>query len=352
MIQWATGSIGAIAIRHLADNPSFDVIGAFVTSSAKVGRDIGDLAGIGPLGIYATDDVDALLAMDADCVNYAPLYANIDEMCRILRAGKNIVTPVGFTYPSVRRGDDATRLEHACLEGGSSLHGSGIHPGFTGDLLALTYARLSSRIDHIVVQEVADLRNHPSAKMNFDGLGFGRDPVEAKSDPSPLIKTMDRIFEESIGLLAAGLGVVIDDFRTVFDVAIARHDVTVRSGAISAGTVAGMRFEWQGWVEGREVITFRSFWKMDDDVDPDWGYDQAKYSIIFEGEPSFKATFEPTEPGPNGDIGFWGRMWTAMSAINAIPAVVSAPPGVRTHLEMPVVQPPSLVRPKQVDQEA
>jgi 2,4-diaminopentanoate dehydrogenase len=344
VIQWATGSIGQIAIRHFAANPAFDLVGAYVTSEAKEGRDAGELANIGPLGVTGTRDVDHVLALDADCVNYAPLYADVDEMGRILRSGKNLVTPVGFIYPAALGPSVTESLDAACRDGKVSMYGSGIHPGFAGDLLPMTFARLCTSIDQVVVQEVADLRNHPSTKMNFEGLGFGRRPEEARADPSPLILTMERIFQESMTLIADGLGVPIERFTTEYDVATAKRPLAVRSGFIAEGCVAGMRFEWRTWSGGRPVIIFRSFWKMDDEVEPDWGYDNAKYTLIIEGEPSLKVNLEPTKPGPGGDIGYWGRVWTAMSAVNAIPAVCDARPGVLTHFDLPLLRPKSLVR--------
>jgi hypothetical protein len=126
-----------------------------------------ELAGITPLGITATNSIDEILALSADCVNYAPLFADIDDIARILRSGKSIVTPVGFTFPVALNDDLAATLGAACRDGGSSLFGGGIHPGFAGDLLPLTVARLCSRIDQITVQEVADLAPHPSSAMNF-----------------------------------------------------------------------------------------------------------------------------------------------------------------------------------------
>ena len=345
VIQWATGSIGQISIRHFADTPDFDLVGVLVTSDAKNGKDAGDLAGIPPLGVAATTSIDEVLALDADAVNYAPLYAEVDDMARILRSGKNIVTPVGFVYPKALDPEVVAKLEAACQEGGTSLHGAGIHPGFSGDLLPLTASRLCTRIDQVIVQEVADLAPHPSYKMNFEGLGFGRDPDDARANPSPLIHTMESIFKESMLLLADGLGVTVDEVTTEFDVAVAKRDLTVRSGQIPAGTVGGMRHQWITWSGGRPVIVFRSFWKMDDDLDPNWGYGTVKYSVIFEGVPSMKFEFEPTSQHPTGDQGYWGRIWTAMNAINAIPAVVAAPPGIQTHLDLPPIQSPSLVRP-------
>jgi 2,4-diaminopentanoate dehydrogenase len=273
------------------------------------------------------------------------LYADVDDMARILRSGKHIVTPVGFVYPKALDPKVVEQLEDACREGGTTLHGAGIHPGFSGDLLPMTYARLCSRIDQIVVQEVADLARHPSAAMNFDGLGFGRDPDEARADPSPLIHTMESIFKESMLLVADGLGIVTEDTTTAFDVAVAKRDLTVRSGEIAKGTVAGMRHEWITWSAGKPVIVFRSFWKMDDDLDPNWGYGTIKYSLTIEGDPSVKVAFEPGQKHPTGDEGYWGRVWTAMNSVNAIPAVVAAGPGLKTHLDLRLVQPRGLFRP-------
>lgn len=344
VIQWATGSIGQISIRHFVENPSFELVGVYVTSPTKVGLDAGALAGIEPVGVLATDDIDELLALEADCVNYAPLYADLGDMARILRSGKSIVTPAGFVYPWALGGDVAADLSKACSEGGASLFGGGIHPGFSGDLLPMTFARLCSRIDQITVQEVADLAPHPSPAMNFDGLGFGRDPDAARQDPSPLIHTMENIFRESMLLLAEGLGIAVEQTTTAFDVAVAKRDLTVRSGEIARGTVAGMRHEWTTWSHGRPVIVYRSFWKMDDDLDPNWGYGSIKYTVTIEGLPSMKVSFEPTSKHPTGDEGYWGRVWTAMNAVNAIPAVCNASPGIHTHLDLGLILPPDLVR--------
>jgi 2,4-diaminopentanoate dehydrogenase len=344
VIQWATGSIGQIAIRHFVDNPAFELVGVFVTSEAKDGKDAGELAGIGHIGIAATTSLADVLALNADVVNYAPLYADLEEMAQILSSGKNIVTPVGFVYPAALDPADVAVLSGACLAGATSLYGAGIHPGFSGDLLPLTCARLCTRIDQIVVQEVADLSAHPSTKMNFEGLGFGRDPDDARANPSPLVRTMESIFRESMMVLAVGLGVPVDRTTTEFDVAIARADLDVRSGKIRKGMVAGMRHEWITWSDGKPAIVFRSYWKMDDDLDPNWGYGSVKYAVMIEGVPSMRLEFEPTSQHPTGDQGYWGRAWTAMNSINAIPAVVAAAPGLRTHLDLPLVRAPSLFR--------
>ena len=126
VIQWATGGVGQAAIQGIAAHPELELVGCWVHSEAKAGRDAGVLAGIGPLGVAATNDVDALLALDADCVVYAPLMPDEALVCRMLEAGLDVVTPLGWVYP---RAKDVAALEKACEVGASTLHGTGIHPG-------------------------------------------------------------------------------------------------------------------------------------------------------------------------------------------------------------------------------
>ena len=346
VIQWATGSIGQISIRHFADNPDFDLVGVLVTSEEKDGRDAGELAGIPALGVKAT----------TQCRRGHRARRRRGQLRAALRRRRRLRADPAVGQE--RRDASGFRLSEGARAVGPGragaaraptaarrCFGAGIHPGFSGDLLPLVTSRLCTRIDKVTVQEVADLAPHPSHKMNFEGLGFGRDPDEARADHSPLIRTMETIFRESMLLLADGLGVAVDEMTTEFDVAVAKRDLEVRSGHIPKGTVGGMRHEWITWSGGRPVIVFRSFWKMDDDLDPNWGYGTVKYSVIIDGVPSMKLEFEPTSKHPTGDEGYWGRIWTAMNAINAIPAVVAASPGIKTHLDLPLVRPPGLVRP-------
>jgi len=127
VIQWATGNVGRAAVEGILAHPDLELVGAYVTSDAKNGRDVGEICNLGPIGVRATTDVDAILALDADCVLYSPLLGQVDEVLRLLRAGKNVVTPVGWFYPF--RSPDVDRLQRACAEGHTTLHGTGMHPG-------------------------------------------------------------------------------------------------------------------------------------------------------------------------------------------------------------------------------
>jgi hypothetical protein len=334
VIQWATGSVGRYAIQAIAEREDLELVGVYVTRPEKIGRDAGELAGIGKLGVLASGDVNEIVALEADCVLYAPLHADLDQVCRLLASGKHVITPVQYVNPRACDAHTRARLEQACRDGGSAIHGTGIHPGFIGERLALTLAGLSRSVSQVVVQEVADLRPHPSSAMMFEGLGFGAQPDQVRANPPRVIQTMDSIFEQSQRLVMEALGCQVDRFEHAYDVALARVRLQVRAGVIEPGTVAAQRFEWRSYHGDRALVIYRAFWKMGQgaELDPDWGYGPLKYSVIIEGEPSLRCTLEPGSsflgpPDPAFDAGAAGRQWTAMACVNAIREVCAAPPG-------------------------
>jgi len=127
VIQWATGGVGKAAIEGVQDHPELQLVGCWVHSPEKIGKDGGVIAGIGEIGVTATNNINDILAIDADCVLYSPLLPNEDEIVRLLESGKSVVTTVGWVYPF--KSTNIDRLQEACLKGNSVLHGTGINPG-------------------------------------------------------------------------------------------------------------------------------------------------------------------------------------------------------------------------------
>jgi hypothetical protein len=341
VIQWATGHVGKVSIRHFVENPTYDLVGVLVTNPKKVGKDAGDIARMGPIGVIATDDVEAILALDADCVHYAPLVLDLDMVCRLLRSGKNVVSPLGPFYPTARYQADLDRIEAACQDGGTSFHGSGIHPGFAGDLLPLTLARLMNRIDRIHLYEVIDHLANPSNYIEF--FGFGRDPADLLANPG---RSPDApyIFAQSMAMVVEGLGLRIDDITATLDLATARTDIPYPRGVIRAGTVAGQHYEWSAWANGAPLITYHCFWTLGDDIEPRWDCGDSGYRVVIEGDPPMEVTLK-SPVGPDGARPYLGLPWTAMAGVNVIPDVCDAKPGVITHFDLGVVRPRGLVRP-------
>ena len=182
VIQWATGTVGKVALKHFIENPTIDLVGVFVTNPQKVGKDAGELVGLPKTGVIATNDAEKLIALDADCVLFAAIKQDLDLYCRFLRSGKNVVSAAGPFIPTERYRAQFDQIEAACREGATSYHGCGVHPGFSGDILPLTLTRLMNRIDRIEVTEVIDKLRNPM--IYTEVMGFGRDPDELLAKPS------------------------------------------------------------------------------------------------------------------------------------------------------------------------
>src|ERR1700754_3544445 len=92
VVQWATGNVGSRALRRAIEHPDLDVVGVYVHSANKVGRDAGELAGLAPIGVAATNSIDEVIALRPDCVLYMPHVCSFDEICRLLESGANVVS--------------------------------------------------------------------------------------------------------------------------------------------------------------------------------------------------------------------------------------------------------------------
>ena len=341
VIQWATGTVGKTALRHFIENPVFELAGVRVTNPEKVGKDAGDLVGLPPTGVIATDDVEKIVALDADCVFFAPLMTDLDMICRLLRSGKNVVCPAGPFFPTERFRVDFDKLEAACRDGGTSYHGCGIHPGFSGDLLPLTLTRLMNRIDRIEITEVIDKLRNPM--IYIEVMGFGRDPDDLLAKPSRSAAA-PYIFAQSMTMVVAGLGKTLDKLTTRLEVAKATKDIPYPNGVIRAGTVAGQHYEWTGWVDGAPFITYHFYWTMGADIEPRWDNGDSCYRVAIHGDPPLEVRLMGGL-AEDGRRPFHGLPWTGLLGATAVPAVCDAEPGVITHLDLGIVQPRGLVRP-------
>tara|TARA_R110002110_G_scaffold153886_1_gene347486 strand:- start:35057 stop:36139 length:1083 start_codon:yes stop_codon:yes gene_type:complete len=341
VIQWATGSVGKFSIGAFHNKPGFQLVGCWVHSADKAGKDAGEIAGIGTIGVSCSNSVEEILALDADVVHYAPLLANVDEMCRILESGKNLVTPSGFT--TVRNKKDAAKLAAACHKGGVSMHGSGIHPGFSGDRLPIVLSAMSRSIRKITVHEIVDMSRVNESWDMVTNLGFDMSPEDAKANPPFLLEVMSTIFFESIALVAEALGIEIEEYEKKHRFALAPRDIEVdlelgtRKGLIRKGHVAGQNFNYAGLVKGQPVIEFKTFWPMDESIAREWGHlEPWAYKINIEGDPDLRLHFTcGKEDG--SDSAALGILCTAMNCVNSMPQVVAAPPGIVTQLDMKVI---------------
>jgi hypothetical protein len=337
VIQWATGMVGREAIRGVVAHPELELVGVWVHDTGKVGRDAGELAGIAPLGVTATDDVDALLALDADCVVYAPVLASTTTVIRLLESGLNVVTPVGWIYPG--ESPKLAAIEDACRRGNATLHGTGINPGGITERLPLLLSSWCRDIRHVRAEEFSDIRNYPTASVVRDVMMFGTPPEAARTSPMPAMLGMG--FCESIDMIAAVLGWVLDpEKRTTHEMAVATGDLDTPVGVIESGTVAAQRFTWEGLVDGAPVITVRVNWLMGEEhLEPAWtfGPEGQRFEVSIDAEPPVSVVVHGLHPPVVGEHPEIGLTAPAMHCVNAVPYVCAAPAGVATYLDLPLM---------------
>jgi len=348
VIQWATGGVGSRALRAMAHRPDLELVGVWVHSEKKAGKDAGILIGMDPFGVVATQDVEALLKMDADCVCYTAAGADtgalrlkecIDEFCRILESGKNIVTTsvMGLTFPKGFDLEATERLEAACEKGQSSLFASGIEPGFAGDIFPATLLTMSEEVKSVRAQEIFNYADYPVAFVMTEVFGFGKPP-----DFKPLITAggmMTSMWGPSIKMVAHAIGAQIDEMRETFEAAVTEKKVNVSWGTIEPGTIGAVRFETIGVINGRDAIVIEHINRISDDVAPDWPTaPDGTYRVIIEGLPNITCDFQVGSL-PGDDHTEHGMVATAMRIVNAIPAVCDANPGLLSALDLPPTTP-------------
>jgi len=342
VVQWTTGNVGKRAVRAVVGRPDMELVGCYAWSADKVGVDVGELCGMEPLGVAATDDVDALLALQPDCVLYTPQWHSADEVVRILEAGVDVVSTAAFITGG-RLGPDQQRIIDACERGGSTMFGTGISPGFV-DLIAIATAGICDRIDRVVVDEASDTKMYDSPETELP-CGFGR-PID---DPGlqPMAAEGTAVFGEAVAWVADALGVELDEIVCVPEYAQTTEDVVMDSWTIRAGHVAGVAASWQGRVDGRTVVELNVRWKKGQTLDPDWTIAEG-HTITIEGMPTVRTRIEYLPPPDFQATTFAeflviGMIMTAVPAVNAVPGVVAAPPGIVTYNDLPLPLPKGYV---------
>lgn len=336
VVQWATGGVGVAAAAAVLEHPDLELVGCWVHSAAKVGRDIGQIIGTDRLGVTATNSIDEILALGADAVIYAPLIANADEVAALLRSGKNVVTPVGWLYPSERSG---ASLRTAAAEGNVTLHGTGIAPGGISEKFPLMLSAMSTGVTFVRAEEYSDLRTYEAPQVLRHVMGFGGAPDKALT--GPMQKMLDAGFIQAVRMCLDQLGFATDPkVRTSQEVAVSTATINSPIGPIEPGQVAGRRFHWEALAGGEVVVRVTVNWLMgEENLEPAWSFgDQGqRYEIEVHGNPDFTVSVKgfQSEVGEQGAE--YGVVGTAAHCVNSVPAVCAAPPGIATYLDLPLI---------------
>lgn len=343
-MQWATGPVGREALRAIIEHPDLDLAGVVVYSPEKDGVDAGDLCGLPQTGVKAMRYPASALSVDVDAVCYTPRIPDLEEVCGLLAGGANVVATPFLFYPAAYGPSVVEPLTDACRRGGTSVHGTGINPGFVADLLVLASSGLLRSLDHIEVHEVGNWSLLESRAMVFENARFGSSPDAATLASNPYARTMSGYFKESICMVAAGLGVELDRCTESQDLLVADEPIDILSGTVETGMVSGQHFRWAGVVAGRDLLSIDAWWWVGGGR-PE-GYPSRRpdgWSVDIEGSPSLRlsmlalGSLDPASQLPIKAHLDAASVATAMHAVNAIPVVCAAEPGIRTFLDLPLI---------------
>jgi 4-hydroxy-tetrahydrodipicolinate reductase len=344
VVAWSTGNVGVHVIAGIDARPDLELVGLWVSNPAKVGKDAGQLAGLGRnLGVAATNDVDAVLALKPDVVVHTAmaddrLMEALGDIQRILRSGINVLSsgPVFLQYPfGVVDDSMITPVQEAALAGGVSLFVNGVDPGFANDALPLVLTGVSERIDEVRCSEILNYNTYNQPMVLFDIMGFGRPLDQVPMILQPGVLTM--AWGSVVRQLAAGLDVELDSVEEWYERRPAVETFEVDAGTIEKGSAAALHFEVRGIRNGKAVIVLEHVTRLHDDLAPEWPQPAGHgcYRVEVSGEPNY--TLDLQLLGSDGDHNTAGLKATAMRLVNAIPAVVDGSPGLLTALDLPPI---------------
>ncbi|MCJ2188408.1 NAD(P)H-dependent amine dehydrogenase family protein [Novosphingobium beihaiensis] len=336
VIQWATGNVGSRALRMVIEHPRMELAGLWVSSPDKVGKDAGDLCGLPETGIKATNSLDEIVAIDADCVIFMPQGTDYDALCALLASGKNVVTTRGdFHYPPLMDPANRARIEEACAKGGTSIYSTGSSPGFVTEALAIPLLSLQRGHGLLTIDEYADVSSRDSPDMLFQVMGFAAPMAPFDQRRAEHLKGD---FGSSLSQVAEAIGLPADEIEAFGELSATKSDLQIAAGTVPAGTVGAMRTTITCKHKGRAVLRFRANWYVTTDIEnADWDLRESGWRITTEGDTPVKVDI--TFPVSAEDYAAYTPGLTAHRPINAIPAVCAAAPGIRTTVELPQIIP-------------
>ncbi len=345
VVVWGTGFVGKMVIPEVVRHPAFELVGVGVSHPEKVGRDAGEICGIGPVGITATDDIESLIALRPDAlVHYGPTAAKADENIRdigaFLRAGVDVsstaMTPWVWPAMSLNPPSWIEPITKACESGGASCFTTGIDPGFANDLFPMTLMGLCSEVRQVRALEILDYANYEGDYE--DEMGIGRPP-----EFTPLLEHTDILamsWGGTIPMMAHAVGVELDEITSTWEKWVTDTPITTAKGIIQPGEVAAIRFTINGLVHGEPRICLEHVNRCGADAAPDWprGNQQDVYRVVIDGTPSItqETAFRFTD-GSGRDAAAAGCLATGLRALNAVPSLNERPPGWVTALDLPLI---------------
>lgn len=328
--QWATGTIGTHALRSIIEHPHLELTAVHVFGADKVGTDAGELCGLDPTGIPATHSIEAILDAAPDCVLYMPAAPDAEQLCRLLAAGINVVSTCGqFHHPPSIDPELHSAVTKACARGNATLYATGSSPGFITEAIPLTLTSVQRRLNLLAIDEYADLSQRNSPELLFGVMGFGgpAGPFDERRAAH-----LQASFGPSLRLVADAIGLPLDSVHSEGQWALAAEDTAIRAGHLAAGTVAAQRITVSGIRSGRQLLRFQATWYCSTKLTEHWDLRPTGWRLTVDGDAPLDV--DVRMPIPLDRMAAISPGYTANRAVNAVPFVCAAEPGIRSTLDL------------------
>ena len=335
VIQWTTGKVGKLSLRGILDDPRLELAGVYAYSKEKAGVDAGKLCGRPECGVLSTNDINALLALDADTVIYTPFVVDVPHVVQLLESGLDVISTNLFLHVGGVQGEVRQQLEAACQRGNSSLYISGISPGWV-NVITVALTGVCRDVESVAISEVADCSVYESKET---WLAMGMSMPSATPEVLATARAWMSSFYDAVQRMAEALEFKLDDLEFFADYATASQRVDLGWLCMEKGTNAAICAGWNGKVNGRTVVQMKVTWYLTKHLNEDWQFHDEQYHLVVKGEPEVNTKIRFIAPKHWGNHE-WDTM-TAMPPVNAIFNVRAARPGILTLKDVGLVCAPA-----------
>jgi len=327
VIVYGVGAMGSGMVRMMLDKEGIEVVGGIDIAEEKVGRDIGEVAGVGKsLGIVVSDQADAILDnTKADIALHAtPMSRQMEsEIMKAVEAGLNVITTtdVRLGYPWLHWPELAQRVDEAAKRNGVTVLSTGFRPGFIADLVPIVFSGICASVQKIEVRGVVDWTLF--GILTLVRMGFGTTVDEFKNRLGGGLVSPARPPSTELDMIADALGWKLSETsRTLEPITSKKRKRTRHGMEIEAGMVCGFKEVTSGMVDGQAVIVLELIGVVDLGEE---GLESSNF-VSIKGEPDLDIVMKDSK----SDALFYSH------AVNAIPQVMEAKPGLVTVRDLPV----------------
>ena len=322
VLHFGLGPIGAAVVRQVAERKGFRIVGAVDIDPAKVGRDLGEVAGVGrKLKVKVSDDArKAIKSAKPDVVvlcTSSSLKKVTEQIETILKLKVPIVsTTEELAYPTRPNMRYARIIHQLAKKAKVAVLGTGVNPGFTMDALPIALTGVCERVDAIRVDRIQDARSRRLPFQQKIGAGLTREQFQKKVDDGSVRHVG---LTESISMIGDAMGWKLDRITDEIQPKIATETVASEFLAVDPGFVCGIVQDGVGYRDGKAIVTLH--------MEAYLGAPESYDAVEITGSPAIKSKIAG---GVHGDIA------TASITVNSIPKILEVAPGLHTMRDMPL----------------